>query len=496
MRALLLYAAILLALVSRAQPYWCLDSLLAQWPVRVAVEEARRHHQPGVVRAMDTRDLLGKLQKAAPGIPVFADDTVVCYVDQLGEPHREALRAALGLAKHYEPLIEGELVRQGLPRELKHLPLALSAMSTWGGTREGGAGLWALTYPVAVRYGLRVNAEIDERRDPRLSTMAAVRCLKDLHARHGDWAMAVAAFACGPANLTRASGRTGNARSVRTLYPHFTRNSVEVMPLWMAMTYLAAHAGALGITPIEVVPFEEADTIRSRNDLRITAIAAAQGIARERLRALNPTLCSDHVPAYHALLVPRGERKRFEAMADSVQRLQQWLAETERKANEPGEDVVAKGPDGREAIYYRVRSGDYLGRIAQRFHVGVSQLKAWNKLKNDNIDVGEELVIWVSPSQRARFEKAKDDSDEDDEPSERATPPAGTNAPDARTTEPAAPANRKGDGGYTWYTVRKGDSLYGIAKRYPGVDADSLMRVNGITADIRPGQRIKVPVKP
>lgn len=496
MRALHGTAALILSLAASAQPYWSLDSLIAQWPVRTAVEEARRHHQPGVVRAMDTRDLLGKLQRAAPGILVFIDDTVACYVDQLGEPHREALRAALGLARFYEPLIEGELVREGLPRELKHLPLALSAMSTWGSTPEGGAGLWALSYPVAIRYGLQVNAEIDERRDPRLSTMAAARCLKDLHARYDDWAMTAAAFACGPANITRAKKRAKDASNVRALYPHFTAPSREVMPLWMAMTYLATHAEALGITPIDMVPFEEADTIRSRNELRIAAIAAAQGIARDRLRALNPTLCSDRVPAYHALLIPRGERKRYEAMADSVQRLQQWLAESERKATEPGEDVVAKGPDGREAIYYRVRSGDYLGRIAKRFHVGVSQLKAWNKLRSDNIDVGEELVIWVSPSQRARFEKAKEDSEEDDESSEQATPRTDAKAPDPPVGKPSGPPERKGDGAFTWYTVRKGDSLYGIAKRYPGVDADSLMRVNGISSDIRPGQRIKVPVKP
>jgi len=501
MRLLIVSAFSLAAGLSNAQSLWRLDSLAGTWPVRSAIEESRRTHTPGVVRAMDTRGLHAKLKPMAQVLPVFTDSTVDRFVNQLGEPRREDLRAALGLLEEYAPLIDGELMRNGLPKELRYLPLALSCMNTMAAGREGGAGLWMLSYPVAVRYDLCVDEVIDERYDPRLSTMAAARWLKDLHARYNDWPTTVMAFACGPANVTRARERLKGQTDPRLLHPQFTAGSRDALPLLMAMAYLATNAQELGIALIHVTPFEPADTIRSPKELRITAIAAAQGIDRDRLRALNPTLCSDHVPAYHALLIPRGERQRYEAMADSVQRFQQWLAETERKASEPGEDVVAKGPDGREAIYYRVRSGDYLGRIAQRFHVKVSQLKAWNKIKGDHIDVGEELVIWVSPSHRARFEKEKEKSDDDDGPTNQETARteavAANPAPAVKPSpKPATAAPPKSQDGYTWYTVRKGDSLYGIAKRYPGVDADSLMRVNGITADIRPGQRIKVPVKP
>ncbi|HRD52826.1 MAG TPA: LysM peptidoglycan-binding domain-containing protein [Flavobacteriales bacterium] len=500
MRLFIVFACSLSAGLTNAQSLWRLDSLVATWPARTAIEESRRTHRPGVVRAMDTRGLYTSLKPMAQVLPVFADSAVDRYVNLLGEPRREDLRAALGLLEEYAPLIDGELLRNGLPKELRYLPLALSCMNTMAVGREGGAGLWMLSYPVAVRYGLRIDEVIDERRDPRLSTMAAARWLKDLHARYKDWPTATMAFACGPANVTRAKERLKGETDPRLLHPQFTKGSRDALPVLMAMTYLATHAEQLGIAPIHVSPFEQADTIRSPKELRITAIAAAQGIAKDRLRALNPALCSDRVPAYHALLMPRGERNRFEAMADSVQRLQQWLADTERKASEPGEDVVAKGPDGREAIYYRVRSGDYLGRIAQRFNVKVSQLKAWNKMKSDHIDVGEELVIWVTPSQRTRFENEKEKSEEGDGPANQAT--VRTEAVDADAAPTVKPAPKpttapaaKSEDGFTWYTVRKGDSLYGIAKRYPGVDADSLMRVNGIGAGIRPGQRIKVPVK-
>ncbi len=485
MRAFLLLLLLCSSTLSMAQPFWRLDSLVAQWPVRAAMEEARRKGSPGVIRAMDTRDLYSKLRAALPGLPVFADDSVSRYVDLLGEPRREELRALLGMSAAYRPLIEGELVRQGLPRELAQLPMALSAMSTWGGTREGGAGLWSLPYPVALRYGLKVGPDIDERRDPRLSTMAAVSWLKDLHARYGDWSLTLAAFACGPANVTRAQGRTQGSTDLRVLYPHFSDDARPVLPLWMAMAYLAKHAETLGIRPIPVAPFEAADTIRVSRELRVEAVAATLGIEKARLRALNPTLCSGRIPAFHQLLLPRGERARYEALSDSVQRVQQWLAETERNLSQPGEDVVARTDDGREAIYYRVRSGDYLGRIAQKFGVKVSQLKTWNKLGSDMIDVGEELVIYVSPTQRSKYERTQ--NDEDEGPTNQIAPPP---AP------PVKRAQHTSTAGHTWYTVRAGDSLYTIAKRYPGIDAARLMRVNGITADIHPGQRLKIPIGP
>lgn len=500
MRARVALFLSLAAFGAHAQALWRLDSLVATWPVRAALEEARHSNRPGVIRAMDTRDLHPRLRAAVPELPVFADSLVARLVDELGEPRREDLRALLGIAEEHYPLIDGELARHGLPRDLRYLPLALSAMNTLHGSSEGGAGLWSLSYPVAIRYGLSVSADLDERRDPRLCTMAAMRYLKDLHARYADWSMTIAAFACGPANLTRARQRTSGSTDLRLLYPHFTLGSRDVLPLWMAMTYLATHAEQLGIALIHVRPFVPADTIRAPQELRLTALAVALGITKARLQALNPVLCGDRVPAFHALLLPAGERSRYTALTDSVQHLQQWLAEAERKASEPGEEAVAQGPEGREAVYYRVRSGDYLGRIAQRFGVKVSQLKTWNRMKSDHIDVGEELVIWVSPAHRARFEKEKVKSEEGDGPVNHNATKADEATANAPVPPKAAPPPKqeaaRDDSGFTWYTVRKGDSLYGIAKRYPGVDADSLMRVNRIGPAIRPGQRIKVPVKP
>ncbi|MBK6831304.1 MAG: LysM peptidoglycan-binding domain-containing protein [Flavobacteriales bacterium] len=113
--------------------------------------------------------------------------------------------------------------------------------------------------------------------------------------------------------------------------------------------------------------------------------------------------------------------------------------------------------DGREAIDYRVRSGDYLGRIAMRFGVKVSQIKTWNKLRNDRISAGDRLVIYVPASQRDRYERHTVKTTDGEPTNSTAPRPAGTTA--GRSTSVAD---------HTWYTVQAGDSLYAIAQRFPG----------------------------
>lgn len=455
------------------------------WPARQAVDHARSQAHPGVIKAVDTRNLFAALNKNVPGLPVFADSNVVRYVDLYGEPRREQFRVLLGLSSHYAPMIEGQLVRQGLPKELKYLPMALSAMNTLAGSPDGEAGLWMLTYPVALRYGLTVTAEIDERRDPFLSTMAAVLYMKDLHTKYQDWSLTIAAFACGPANVTRARQRAGGAFDMRSLYPHFTGGHQELLPQLMAFMHLAANAKDLGIAAIDVVPMEPMDTLHVAYDLRLDAITSILGLPIDRLRAINPVLCADRVPAFRSFHLPKGEGVRFVQFADSVQHLQQRMRELVAAASVPEPEVVERAPDGREAIYYRVRSGDYLGRIADRFGVKVSQIKTWNKLRNDNIDAGEQLVIYVSPTKRVRYEKETErTSEEEDGP---------TNQTPTKLVTPEVRSAKPGVASFTWYTVRSGDSLYTIAKRYPGVDAKNLMDYNGISAEIRPGQKLKIP---
>jgi membrane-bound lytic murein transglycosylase D len=465
----------------RAQDTWPVDSLLSTWPLHLRSDELRGKGK--VTKVPDTDGLYTELRTSTPALPVFGDSLVDRFIELFSGPRRDHFRALLGASEQYMPLIERELARHGIPNELKYLPFALSAMNPQAYSNTGEAGLWMLSYPVALRNGLVVNANIDERRDAAKSTRAAARHLQELHALYADWPTAVMAFACGPANLTRARQRSGSTSDPRLLYPHFDAQQRHVLPRLMAFTFLALNAEDLDLESFTFRIQEPSDTIRFDSMLVIKAITQVIGTRPTRFSFLNPTLTGGVVPAGIPFLLPRSEAERFADLAFVVLEAQS----TKPRRPEPtvaAQDSVERLPDGREAILYRIEEGDCLGCIADRFNVGLSEVRKWNDLKGDNIDVGNTLVLYVPPPTRQQYEGTVSSTKADS-----------TLAPARVDTTRVVPhtAPRKINPEYTWYTVKSGDSLYMIAKRHRGVTAEDLMRYNKINASIRPGQRIKIP---
>lgn len=452
-----------------------MDSLLNTWPLEVLLQEQRTKPKAG--RAPDTEHLYQQLKGETPALPVFVDQEVDLTVTLFATLRREHFRAVLTAAKEHLPMIERELARHGLPNELKYLPFALSAFNPQAAGSSGEAGLWMLTYPVALKQGLSVSATLDERRDPGKSTEAAMRWLQDLHGHYGDWPTAVVAFACGPANLTRARQRSGSDRDPRLLYPHFSPSHRSILPRLMAFTFLALNAEGFDLPPLSVRITEPSDTVRFDSTLQINALTRVVGTRPSRFHAINPTFIGGIVPAGMPFLLPRSEAQRFPDLAFVVLEAQstrprQAVAEV-RKEEEP----IDKLPDGREATLYRITEGDCLNCIAERFGVKPEDITTWNELGDAPLELGNTLIIYLPREDRLRYEG---------DTVKVATVPLVL----PRHSAKAAPAE---DPDYTSYTVRSGDSLYSIAKKYPGVSADDLMRHNRIGADIRPGQKIKIP---
>lgn len=452
-----------------------MDSLLNTWPLHVHLQEQRT--KPKVGTAPDTDQLYQQLKLETPALPVFADEEVDRTIALFATLRREHFRAVLSAAKEHLPMIERELARHGLPNELKYLPFALSAYNPQAAGASGEAGLWMLTYPVALKHGLSVSATLDERRDPSKSTEAAMRWLQDLHGHYGDWPTAVMAFACGPANLTRARQRSGSDRDPRLLYPHFSPAHRSILPRLMAFTFLALNAERSDLSPLSFRITEPNDTVRFDSTLQIIALTRVVGTRPSRFRAINPTFIGGIVPAGMPFLLPRSEAQRFPDLAFVVLEAQstrprQAVAEVRME-----EEPIDKLPDGREATLYRITEGDCLNCIAERFGVKPEDITKWNDLGDALLELGNTLIIYLPREDRLRYEG--------DTLKVATAPPV---LP--RHSAKATPAE---DPDYNSYTVRSGDSLYSIAKKYPGVSADDLMRHNRIGADIRPGQKIKIP---
>ena len=465
-----------------AQEAWPVDSLIGTWPVRQRLEETKSRDRASSNVATTT--LYDDLKRATPALPVFIDPVVDDYVTRFSSTRRDHFRALLGASEEYLPMIETELAKRGMPNELKFLPMAISAMNPQAASNTGEAGLWMLTYPVAKRYGMQVTESIDERRDPAKSTAVAIRYLQDLHTLYGEWPKAVIAFTCGPANLGRAIRRNGGAADVRDIYPHISASHRDVLPRLMAFTYLSLKAEDADIQAIAWRNQEPSDTLRFDSTLVITALTRVVGTRAGRFAALNPTLMGPVIHAGTPFLLPHSEALRFKDLSFVVLEAQS----TRPRRPEPptaSVDSVERLPDGREAILYRIEEGDCLSCIADKFKVGVSELRGWNDMKGDNIDVGNTLLLYVAPGDRKVYEGTVSSTKAD---STVAVAPALIIQQRAKP-----PVQRTMNTEFTWYTVKSGDSLYLIAKRYSGVSAEDLMRYNAIGPGIRPGQKIKIP---
>lgn len=449
--------------VAIAQPEGPLDSLLTTWQAR---EVMARTGDPKVVSwiPLDTTLSRARLKTLGTDLAVFQDDAVADAILLFGGPRRNHTELLLGLAAPWMPMVEAELREEGLSSDLKYLPLAMSAMNMQASSPHGEAGPWMLTFPVAVRYGLVVNDTIDQRHDMAMSTTAAVRYLRYLTTRFGK-EDALLAFLCGPANLQRAKARSGDAHGIERMYAFTDEAQRDRVPAFMALRYLAHYADALGIEPVDVFDVG-ADTLRTGASVRADAFTRVMGIEPRTFAALNPVLVGRDLPANAVVRVPHGSAQRYTMLADSITHASTVTASMDT--------AITAEP---LTVGYTVEPGDNLGGIAEEYGVTVAELKEWNALDNDVIRAGAILRIRVSAQQVEAFERDKPKPEPKVVPKKRAPPPR----------LPAAKASAR------IYVVKRGDTLSGIAKRYPGVSVRDIMRHNRVGESIRAGQKLEIP---
>ena len=304
------------------------------------------------------------------------------------EKRKRGLGSMLGRAPAFFPLFEEVLDNQGLPLELKYLPIVESALNPEARSPAGARGLWQFMYYTAKAEGLRIDSYIDERKDPRKSTEAASSHLNRLYGMYDDWFLALAAYNAGSGNVNKAIRRSGgktNYWEVRPFLPQETRNYV---PNFLAVVYLMEYHAEYGIVPRNVLPgFLTTDTLTVQGPLRLDQVAHFIEASEQELKILNPMYSKGIVPGPGEnwnVRIPREMTPEFIAH------------EFEMRSFKP--DLTPEIKYEPDPVFYRVKSGDVLGTIAEKHGVSVSKLKNWNGLKSSNINVGQRLVIHGDPS--------------------------------------------------------------------------------------------------
>jgi membrane-bound lytic murein transglycosylase D len=366
-------------------------------------------------------------------LPLTVNDQVLSFVNFFQTPRGRAIvETGLNRAGRYREMISRVLHEEGMPQDLIYLAQAESAFQPLALSRAGARGIWQFVSYRGHEYGLRHTWWVDERQDPEKATRAAAQHLRDLYKMFGDWYLAMAAYNCGPGNVQKGIERTGYADFwelyKRNVLPRETRNYV---PIIVALTLIAKDAEHYGIQAEPEAPVPT-DVVKPGRAIDLRLVAETIDVDVETLRGLNPSLLrltTPNDPSFE-LHLPQGTAEKFSAeIADippdkwvSWRRHRVAAGETltaiakkyrvtpvaiaeannlERGAPlDPGEKLIipATQPQSetkRRLVSYRVRKGDTLGGIADRFSVDTEDVRKWNRMKSNHVRRGMVLRIYT-----------------------------------------------------------------------------------------------------
>jgi len=380
---------------------------------------------------------------------------------------RGLMERMLTISQFYFPLFEQEFDNHDIPIEMKYLSIVESALNPKARSRVGATGLWQFMYGTGKEHGLDVNSYVDERSDPIKSTRAACEYLNRVYKIFNDWDLALAAYNSGPGNVNKAIRRSGGYTNYWNIRRNLPRETAGYVPAFLATMYLFEYAEEHGLKGKKVErPYFETDTIHVKSLITFDQISELVGISKEELEVLNPSYKLKVIPFVkgkdYSLRLPRDVMGKFVTNEAAIYA----HVEKELKSKESPLPALVKAAE-QNRIRYRVRSGDFLGKIAERYGVRVSQIKNWNGLRSNNLRIGQRLTIYPRGSRSVAAKSTKTTSK---------TPVTTTASSNGKV-----------------HVVRSGDSLWTISRKYPGVTIEKLRKWNGISGkNLKPGTKLKL----
>jgi membrane-bound lytic murein transglycosylase D len=444
------------------------------------------------------------LDKNTPFDLVY-NSTVQDFINLYAVRRRDISTKVLGMSELYFPMIEEYLAKYDIPLEMKYLSIVESALNPTAISKAGAGGLWQFMVSTGKMYGLDVSSYQDERFDAYKSTDAACKYLKFLYNTFGDWQLALAAYNSGPGNVNKAIRRSGGKRDFWSIKPYLPKETQGYVPAFIAVNYVMSHAPEYNIYPKKpLTTFFETDTITVTKRVDFNELAKVLNMPVEDIAFLNGTYKLREIPDNghkHYLVLPVDKMGSFMANEEAV-----YTQSAERRM-QPEITAVAsvgeKSIDGKVASVvwetgwknHKVKKGESLGSIANKYDVSLAELRKWNKIKNSKIVPGQTLKVQTkvkktiytdAPQETVAEKSVKEKPTENPEASEE------ENYQDeakAQVTEKVISPSPQ----YKYYTVQKGDTLYKIASA-KGVSIDQIKTLNrGLKENkLTVGQKIKI----
>lgn len=372
-------------------------------------------------------------------------------------------------AKYYFPMFEEHLDKYDLPLEIKYLAIVESALKPRARSRVGASGLWQFMYYTGKQFKLDVNSYVDERYDPLRATEAACKYLSSLYSIFGDWDLALAAYNSGPGNVSKAIRRSGGQKNYWNIRSYLPRETAGYLPAFYATYYILEYAKEHNLNSNKSYFKDfETDTVIVKRQLTFEQINKVLKTDDELLEFLNPQYKLNIIPFVknknYTLRLPKNLIGTFVSNESQIYA----FAEADDAKREKPLPKLFTTP---QRIRYRVRNGDYLGKIAKRYGVGVSQIKRWNGLRSSRLKIGQRLTIY--PRNYASSSKKKKSN---------------------KSSTKKSVANNTPKGKYTTYVVQKGDSLWLISRKFPKVSVNQIKKWNNIWSvkSLKPGTKLKI----
>jgi len=268
-----------------------------------------------------TEVFIDRLSRMPTVMEMAHNNVVQQFIDRYCTRLRGTISYMLGAANFYMPIFEEALEAYQIPLELKYLPVIESALNPRAVSRVGATGLWQFMLATGKQYGLQVNSLVDERRDPIKASYAAAHLLSDLYKVFGDWNLVIAAYNCGPGNVSKAIVRSNGEKDYWRIFPHLPRETRGYVPAFIAANYMMTYYSLHNICPMGSRLPLQTDTIMISRNLHLEQVSKVLGLDIEMLRAINPMYRRDIIPGSsqpYALRLPQAEIAKFIEMQDAV----------------------------------------------------------------------------------------------------------------------------------------------------------------------------------
>lgn len=368
----------------------------------------------------------------------------------------------MAISEYYFPMFEEHLAKYNVPLEIKYLAIVESALNPKAKSRVGATGLWQFMYPTGKQYNLEVNSYVDERYDPLKATEAACQYLSNLYGIFGDWSLVLASYNAGPGNVSKAIRRSGGSQNYWNIRRNLPKETANYVPAFLATMYIYEYQKEHGIKAKKApVTYFETDTIAVKREMSFQQISDILDVPVEQIEFLNPIYKIKVIPfskeKAHFLRLPKSKMGVFVSNEEKIYAYMDYLNSQKEKISVPVSNsvVVDNNSSSGKLMYHKIRSGESIGLIADKYGTTITNIKKWNHLHSNVIQAGKTLKIYSNGAELS-----------------------------------SVPVNK---GSSDYYTVQRGDSLFSIARKFPGVSAENLKKWNDISGDnIQPGMKLKI----